>query len=360
MSLKVYSILGARPQFVKAAALSKEFIKQGVDESIIHTGQHYDYEMSQLFFDELGIPAPKLFLGIGGGTHGEMTGEMLVRLEQCFLNEHVDVVLVYGDTNSTLAGALAASKIHIPIVHVEAGLRSYNSKMPEEVNRVLTDHLSALLFCSSDIGAENLKKEGITKGVSVVGDIMVDANRMARGLIAKYDENNFNECIQGGQSYAILTLHRAENTDNPHILREIFKQLHKVDLTIHFPVHPRTKKAIEKAGIKIGANINLLDPVGYLEMMKLLISAEMVLTDSGGLQKEAYWNRVPCITIRKETEWLETLDSGWNILVGEDLDQLADIIKRVKRPEVYKELYGDGCAEKIVTKIVKVYGDNTK
>ncbi len=315
MTIKIATIVGARPQFVKAAALSRQFAKsKEFEETLIHTGQHFDENMSSIFFDELGIPTPGYNLDIHGGGHGEMTGRMLEKIEQILIKEQPDMLLVYGDTNSTLAGALAASKMHIPVAHVEAGLRSFNRKMPEELNRIVADHMSDLLFCSTRTSIENLSNEGITSGVFQVGDVMFDATLhiRERAMASSTILDRLN-LAPGG--YNVCTLHRAENTDSPETLKEMIDYLEKeseISPTV-FPVHPRTRAAMNRDGL-VPKNLLLIDPVGYLDLNRLLGDASTVFTDSGGLQKEAFFHSVPCVTLRDETEWVETIEAGWNRL----------------------------------------------
>lgn len=311
---RVLTILGARPQFVKAAAISRSIAaRDDVGEILVHTGQHFDRGLSRIFFDELQIPEPSVNLGIHGGRHGEMTGRMLEALEHVMLSERPDLVLVLGDTTSTLAGALAAAKLHIPIAHLEAGLRSYNRRMPEEINRVLTDHVSALLLCPTPTAVDNLRREGIVAGVHNIGDVMYDAVRFARANLHRSDV--LDRLGVAGRVYAVATLHRAENTDDRNALSEIvaFLKDQADDHSVVFPIHPRTRKRIEAWDIDLG-RILACDPVGYLDMHRLLQSAITVFTDSGGLQKEAYFHRIPCVTLRSETEWVETVSAGWNRL----------------------------------------------
>jgi UDP-GlcNAc3NAcA epimerase len=311
---RILTVVGARPQFVKAAGISRAIAaRDDVSEVLVHTGQHHDPALSRVFFDELQIPEPSINLGIHGGRHGEMTGRMLEALEHVMMAEMPDLVLVPGDTNSTLAGALAAGKLHIPIAHLEAGLRSFNRRMPEEINRVLTDHVSTLLLCPTQTAVENLRREGIVVGVHDIGDVMYDAVRFAAA--------NFNqsEVLQrfgiDGRTYAVATLHRAENTDEPEALNAVFTFLNDRarDYPIVFPIHPRTRKQLAEWHIDPG-RLTLCDPLGYLDMHRLIQSAVTVFTDSGGLQKEAYFHRVPCVTLRSETEWVETIAAGWNRL----------------------------------------------
>ncbi len=312
---KILTVVGARPQFVKAAALTRAFqAYTALTEVMVHTGQHYDAEMSSVFFEELSIPAPAYNLDIHGGSHGEMTGRMMIGLESLIVRERPDAVMVYGDTNSTLAGALVAAKMHIPVIHIEAGLRSFNRRMPEEVNRVMVDHLSSLLFCPTKTAVENLAREGITKGVQNVGDVMYDATIHIRAT-ALARSRIIERLGLDAQPYAILTLHRADNTDNETRLAALlqFVEREAQGARIIFPVHPRTKRALEHGGFDVG-RITMIEPIGYIDMHRLLASARTVFTDSGGLQKEAYFHRVPCITLREETEWVETVAAGWNRL----------------------------------------------
>ena len=312
---RLATVVGARPQFVKAAAVSRAIARDGrIDEALIHTGQHYDANMSDIFFEELEIPAPRRHLGLGGGGHGAMTGAMLAQLEAAFIEDAPDAVLVYGDTNSTLAGALAAAKLHIPVIHCESGLRSFNRRMPEEINRVVTDHLSAVLLCPTRSAIDNLAREGITNGVRFVGDVMYDATLFAIER-AKARPSMLPALGLGGRPYAVCTLHRAENTDDLERLRALLTFLEETARTraIVFPVHPRTRKIMAQAGIQ-PRGVHLVDPLGYFDLHRLLADADLVLTDSGGLQKEAYFHRKPCVTLREETEWVETIDAGWNRL----------------------------------------------
>ncbi len=343
--MKVVSIVGARPQFIKAAAVSR-LLRLQATEILVHTGQHYDQNMSEVFFDELEIPAPEYHLGVGSGSHGAQTGEMLARVEEVLLTERPDWVLVYGDTNSTLAGALAAAKLHIPVAHVEAGLRSFNRDMPEEINRVLTDHVSDLLFCPSETAVRNLAQEGITRGVHVVGDVMADTLYFAASRAEeRSDILNRLKLLPG--SYLLATIHRAENTDDPERLESILQAFVAVNETLIFPLHPRTRKRIDELGLHSvlqNSQVRLINPVGYLDMVCLEQSARLILTDSGGIQKEAYWLKVPCITLRDETEWVETVDAGWNYLAGTEMEQIVQAVKTFRPPANQPVLYGDGCA----------------
>lgn len=313
MSLTVVTVLGARPQFIKAFPVSAALSNAGVSELIVHTGQHHDPEMSQVFFDELGIPPPTHHLGIAGGSHAEMTGRMLPAIEEVLATTAPGAVVVYGDTNSTLAGALAAAKLSIPIVHVEAGLRSYNRRMPEEINRVMVDHLSEVLLAPTSIAVANLAAEGIVSGVEHIGDVMYDAALLARERSA--DSSILSRLGVSVGGYAVATVHRAENTDNPAQLGAVvdFLELAARDVPLVMPLHPRTRHALDRLG-RVPSGVVVAPPLSYLEMTRLVADATCVYTDSGGLQKEAYFHRVPCVTIRSETEWRETIESGWNRL----------------------------------------------
>ncbi|MCV9884749.1 non-hydrolyzing UDP-N-acetylglucosamine 2-epimerase [Metabacillus halosaccharovorans] len=350
---KIITIVGARPQFIKLAPVSRELRKQ-YKEIIINTGQHYDYNMAGVFFEELDIPKPDYDLGVGSGSHGKQTGDMLAKIEEVIFTEQPDAVLVYGDTNSTLAGALAASKLHIPLFHVEAGLRSYNKRMPEEVNRVLTDHVSDLLFCPTEHAINNLKKEGITENAIAVGDVMYDAVKYNIKIAEQnYSLGKFN--VEKG-SYILATIHRAENTDDRARLEAIFTSLSRLSNTIILPLHPRTQRLLREQGlfhlIESSDNIQIIEPVSYLEMLLLEQNAMAIITDSGGVQKEAYFAKVPCFTLRDQTEWVETVEVGWNMLVNPITQDLAELVKDKNMP-IYKEnLYGDGHASsKIVEQI---------
>jgi UDP-GlcNAc3NAcA epimerase len=312
--LRILTVVGARPQFVKAAPVSRAIAaRDGIREILVHTGQHFDAGMSQIFFDELGLEPPRLDLGIHGGGHGEMTGKMLAALERVMIEERPDLVLVPGDTNSSLAGALAAAKLDTPIAHLEAGLRSFNRRMPEEVNRVLTDHLSTLLLCPTETAVINLRREGITDGVHNIGDVMYDAACFAAAASGRSRILNRLGLVEG--AYALATVHRAESTESKAALAEIveFLRRHARDRLIVFPVHPRTRKRIAEWRLDLG-DILTCEPLGYLDMHRLLRSAVTVFTDSGGLQKEAFFYKVPCVTLRGETEWVETIEAGWNRL----------------------------------------------
>lgn len=304
--MKICTIIGARPQFIKAAVLSAAVARmQDVQEIIVHTGQHYDVNMSDIFFEQMNIPAPSYHLGIGGGTHGQNTGRMIEAVEDVLLRETPDILLVYGDTDSTLAGALAAVKISVPVAHVEAGLRSYNRAMPEEINRVLTDHISDFLFCPTKAAMENLKEEGISSNkVHMVGDVMYDV-ALAYVKKAKEESIILKRLALGKSAYVLATLHRAENTNDRARLQSIMDGLAQSPCPVILPMHPRTKKIIADEGIIVPDIIQVIDPVGYLDMAWLEKNARLIATDSGGMQKEAYFHGVPCLTLRDETEWVE-------------------------------------------------------
>ena len=347
------TIIGARPQFIKAAVVSKALKDAGVDEKIIHTGQHYDHKMSEVFWTELGIPPYEINLNVGSGTHGEQTAQMIVKIEKYLLENRraIKGVLLYGDTNSTLSGAIAASKLEIPVVHVEAGLRSFNRSMPEEINRIVTDHLSSLLFCSSPTGVLQLQKEGITKNVYEVGDVMYDALLTFSGRL----NGSMSQAHLPEDDFYLLTVHRQSNTDDPANLRAIFNAIDSWPGRFVWPVHPRTKKAFSDHGMEVPSNLQLANPFSYFEMLTALNKCLKVLTDSGGVQKEAYWMKKPCITLRQETEWVETLANNWNILTGPDTQKIQDAIAKKIDPSSWQELYGDGRAsEKIAAKILEL------
>jgi len=348
--VKILSIVGARPQFIKAAAVSR-ILRRAHEEILVHTGQHYDDNMSEVFFKELDIPPPDFHLGVGSGNHGEQTGAMLDGIEKLLLAERPKWVLVYGDTNSTLAGTLAAAKLQCKVAHVEAGLRSFNRAMPEEVNRVVVDHLSDRLFCPSETAVANLAAEGITRGVVIVGDVMGDVLRTAtdrqRGHPEFPDQLGLTE-----RGYLLATVHRAENTDSPEHLKNILRAFESLDEPVIFPVHPRTRKAIDAIGYMPSRHVRLMEPLGYLDMTALERTARMILTDSGGIQKEAYWMGVPCLTLRDETEWVETVESGWNCLVGADTEKIVRGVRSFRPPSGRPSLYGDGNAAARISQLL--------
>ncbi len=344
----IITIIGARPQFVKAAVLSAQLKKMGIEELIIHTGQHYDYKMSEVFFEELGIHGAKINLNIGSGSHGQQTAEMLIAIEKILIEniKKVQYVLLYGDTNSTLAGALAASKLNIPIIHVEAGLRSFNKTMPEEINRITTDHLSSILFCSSNIGMQQLAKENIVNNVYMVGDIMLDAYNTYSAIAPKKVDINSILSDKYNSEYLLLTIHRPANTDNIENLKSILTALSTSNKPIIWPLHPRLKSMVET--LDIPENVHLFQPFSYFEMLQVLNSSFKVITDSGGLQKEAYWAKKPCITIRPETEWVETLHNNWNVLVDADIASIQNALNIQPTINSWTPLYGNcNTAEKI-------------
>jgi UDP-N-acetylglucosamine 2-epimerase len=415
--VKICTVIGARPQFIKAAAISRavsaynakmagvpspamgkegqspSFLKENrgsaplfIEDILIHTGQHYDDGMSAVFFRELDIPEPKYNLNIGSGSHGAQTGRMLAAVEDVLLQEKPDWVLIYGDTNSTLAGALAAAKLHIPIAHVEAGLRSFNRRMPEEINRIVADQLSTLLFCPSQVAVDNLAAEGIppqadrfsvngtdfesapfvsrlqgdavmldpipsknakkqdlTPRVLIVGDVMADALQFA-ATKAEAQSDILERLGFQPQSYLLATVHRAENTDDGQRLADILAAFAALNEPVVFPAHPRTRKLLKDTNYQTPKNMMLIDPLGYFDIIALEKSARMILTDSGGMQKEAYWLNVPCITLRDETEWTETVELGWNILTGANRDRIIEAVHAFKAPAVHPPLYGDGGA----------------
>jgi UDP-GlcNAc3NAcA epimerase len=326
--MKVMTILGARPQFIKAAPVSQALRTAGIVEYLLHTGQHYDRQMSKVFFDELKIPTPDTNLEIGSGPHGQQTGRMIEAIEQQIMAEKPDSLLVYGDTNSTLAGALAAAKLHVPVAHVEAGLRSWNREMPEEHNRVLTDHCSDILFCPTQNAVRNLHDEGIKKGVHLVGDPMLDAC-MHFLPIAKKKSTILKDHNLSPNEYFLTTLHRPSNVDDPAVLDRILHALNSLPKPVVFPVHPRTQSQLIPSASNQYPNLKLIDPIGYIDMLQLCSQAKAALTDSGGLQKEAFFLQTPCITLRKETEWTETLINKANQVVGNTPDAIAQAVSNL-------------------------------
>lgn len=348
--MKMVTVIGARPQFIKAAAVSRAIANDygnRIEEILIHTGQHYDENMSKVFFDELDIPRPKYNLEISGGNHGAMTGRMLEGVEQILLQEKPDWLLVYGDTNSTLAGALAAAKLHIPVVHVEAGLRSFNMRMPEEINRILSDKVSTLLFCPTETAVRNLGNEGLVKGVHNVGDVMYDVALFYREKAAQ-KSNVLQELGLGKGKFALATCHRAENTDNPERLSAILTALDQISqqMPVVLPLHPRTRKLIGEYGLSgLLSRIRITEPLPFLDMVALEQASRLILTDSGGVQKEAFFYGVPCITMRDETEWVETVEMGWNTLTGASKERIMSAALSSSQPSMNKNnVYGDGRA----------------
>lgn len=351
--IKIITILGARPQFIKAAAVSAVF-KDSVNEILVHTGQHYDPNMSEVFFDELNIPRPKYHLNVGSGSHGAMTGAMLIAIEEVLIEEKPDFVMVYGDTNSTIAGALAASKMLIPVIHVEAGLRSFNKVMPEEQNRILTDHISELLFVPTQTAIENLKNEGITKGVHLVGDVMFDGILHFK-KIAQEKSTILSSLNVAEKEFILCTIHRAENTNDINRLKAIFNALNASEEKIILPLHPRTLKYVTDYGITISEHVRIIEPIGYLDMVRLESAAKKILTDSGGVQKEAFFLGVPCITMRDETEWVETVENGWNCIVGANEDKIKDAILNFHPESPRKDYFGQGDAVEKMIEIIKAF-----
>jgi UDP-N-acetylglucosamine 2-epimerase len=347
--VKILSVVGNRPQFVKAAPVSLALAGR-VDEVVLHTGQHYDRELSEIFFDELGLAPPAYRLEAGSGSHAEQTARMLPGIEAAILGEGPAAVLVYGDTNSTLAGALAAAKVGVPVAHVEAGLRSFDRTMPEELNRMIVDRVSELLFCPSDPAVQNLAREGMTDGVHVVGDVMLDANLRLAPLARKRSGALAVAGVEPGR-YLLLTLHRPANTE-PQALAGIARALGQVGEPVVFPAHPRAAAALETQGVELAPNVRLLPPAGYLDFAALASQARVVLTDSGGVQKEAYWYRVPCVTLRTTTEWGETIEAGWNRLVGADPELIVGAVAGAGPGPEHPDLYGDGRAAERIADIL--------
>jgi len=350
--MKIISIVGARPQFIKCAPVSRE-LRRECEEILVHTGQHYDPDMSDIFFKDLQIPEPDYHLEVGSGSHGKQTGAILERVEDVLMQEMPDLVVVYGDTNSTLGGALAAAKLHIPVAHVEAGLRSYDRTMPEEINRVVTDHIANLCLCPTQTAVDNLTKEGITKGVHLVGDVMVDA-LLHNTEIARKKSPIIRKLRLKKGDYYVATVHRPRNTDDKKNLTAIIEAFRESGKTVVFPVHPRTKKYLQYYGLweSVSENIRFLDPLGYIDMLQLMNNAKKILTDSGGIQKEAYVMGVPCITMRENTEWIETLVGGWNVLVGADKEKILAAILTDVRTNTDNTVFGEGDAAQKIVRII--------
>jgi UDP-N-acetylglucosamine 2-epimerase len=348
--MKVLSIVGARPEFVQAAPLTRA-LRPKHQEVLVHTGQHYDYQMSQVFFQDLAIPAPDVNLGVGSGPHGRQTGEMLAGLEMVLLRERPDWVIVRGDTNSTLAGALAASKLGVPLAHVESGARSYDRSMPEEINRLVADRVADLLFCVAPSAVDNLRSEGIAKGVHYIGDVMLDAVQSSLPLARATSRIHQRLGVKRGE-YVLATVHRAANTDNPERLRGIVDGLNAVPDTVVFPVHPRTRQALDMRGLTLGSRVRAIEPVGYLDMLALEEGARVIATDSGGVTREAYFLGVPCVTLREETEHVETVMFGWNTLVGADPQRIARAIREFRPTASQPPVFGDGTAAKRIVEIL--------
>ncbi|MBA7490795.1 UDP-2,3-diacetamido-2,3-dideoxy-D-glucuronate 2-epimerase [subsurface metagenome] len=356
--MKIISVVGVRPNFIKIAPIIRAIDKHNKSVNVsrltshisrfrshvlVHTGQRYDYEMSKVFFEDLELPEPDIYLGVGSGTHAEQTGKVMIEFERILLKEKPDLVIVVGDVNSTLAAALASVKLHIPVAHVEAGLRSFDREMPEEINRVLTDHCSQLLFCPTETAVKNLKKEGITQGVYLTGDVMVDTL-----LSCKQFAERSKILVRLGlksKQYLVATIHRSSNTDRRRNLENIMNALSESGESIVFPIHPRTRKVLSEHRINMPSeNVKLIDPLGYLEFLKLMSHAKKIITDSGGIQKETYILRVPCVTIRKRTEWVETVEDGWNILVDANKEKIIEAIRNFEPSGEQGNIFGNGTA----------------
>jgi UDP-GlcNAc3NAcA epimerase len=346
----IATIVGARPQFIKCAPVSRE-IRKHFTEILIHTGQHYDYNMSQSFFNELNIPEPDYNLGIGSDNHGAQTGKMLIEIENVLIKIKPNLVLVYGDTNSTLAGALSAAKLQIPVAHVEAGLRSFNRKMPEEINRIVADKLSKYLFVPTQTAAANLAREGQTTGVYKVGDVMFDS--FQDNLERINNDEVLNKFQLDSKHYILITVHRPQNTDDPAILKALISTLQNLPELIIFPIHPRTRKILKTHNITVSSqNLKLIEPVSYQEMIVLEKNAKIIITDSGGVQKESYFAEVPCIVLRGETEWVELVENGWAILIGNNFHQLGALVSESTKKTIStkNKIFGDGNASRKILK----------
>jgi UDP-N-acetylglucosamine 2-epimerase (non-hydrolysing)/UDP-GlcNAc3NAcA epimerase len=361
---KIVTVVGARPEFVKAFAVSP-VLRTAFDEVLVHTGQHYDYNLSQGFFDELALPRPDYNIGAGSGSHAEQTASILTRLERILMDEKPDCLLNYGDTNSTLASALAAVKLDIPIGHIEAGLRSFNKTMPEEQNRIVVDHLSSFLFCPTVTAVENLEREGITEGVFRTGDVMMDAVLILSKRASQVYESRAPELknllddntLLLPEAWYLATIHRAENTTSIEIIAQILAAFEKLDAPVIFPVHPRTKDYVKELKERQGySDILFVEPVGYVEMLYLTANAKKVITDSGGLQKEAYLLATPCVTVRPQTEWIETLEDGWNVLSSPVTEDLLGHIGAPFKRTAQQSYYGDGHAAQAITKALQEQG----
>ncbi|MDN7025428.1 UDP-N-acetylglucosamine 2-epimerase (non-hydrolyzing) [Methanoculleus sp. FWC-SCC1] len=352
--MKIVSVVGARPQFVKCAPVSRD-LRRRHDEVLVHTGQHYDHGMSAVFFAELAIPKPDYNLAVGSGSHGRQTGAMLAAIEDVLIKEEPDLVLVYGDTNSTLAGSLAAAKLHIPAAHVEAGLRSFDRTMPEEINRVVSDHVADLLFCPTGTAVANLRSEGVTAGVHLVGDVMLDALLYNR-TIAEERSQILETLDLAAGGYCVATVHRQSNTDDRRALTRLVDAFAALAEPLVFPVHPRTVKFLREFNLydrlASASHVRLIEPLGYLDMLQVLAHARLVLTDSGGVQKEAYMLEVPCITLRENTEWVETVEDGWNTLVGTDTAAIIAAASEFAPAGGQRAVFGDGNASRKIAEII--------
>lgn len=341
--MRVATIVGARPEFIQLAPVSRA-LRQSHEECLIHTGQHYDEAMSESFFRELSLPTPDYHLNCGSGSHGAQTARMLESVEQVLLTEQPDWVVVFGDTNTTLAGALAAAKLYIPLAHVEAGLRSFNREMPEEINRIVTDHISDRLFCPTNTACVHLRQEGIIRGVELVGDVMYDLQLQIEPVLEERSQTLFSVLGLAAGCYLLVTVHRPVNTDDVGAMRDIAEALNKLEMPVIFPIHPRTRKRLADYDITWGEHVRLIEPVGYLDMLTLERFAYRILTDSGGVQKQAFFFAVPCITLREETEWSETVESGWNVLVGSQCQAILAAVHLPVPPPVPTNPFGDGQA----------------
>jgi len=353
--MKILSVVGARPQFIKAALMSAEFEKRGLPEILVHTGQHYDYQMSQVFFDQMSLPAPKFYLGVGSGTHAFQTAEIMERLEPVVAAERPTWVLIYGDTNTTLAAALVASKLKIPLAHIEAGLRSFNKAMPEEINRIVADHIADALFVPNKRAADQLRSEGITKGVHIVGDLMVDS---VMQLVERTDPSEVLSRFRvRAKEYALATVHRASNTDDPTAFARIVEGLRRISLPVIFPIHPRSLQLAKGQSLgQNGDNVIVSEPLPYADMIALERHARVILTDSGGVQKEALVLRVPCVTLRDETEWPETLEDGWNALAGTNVNSIEMLAQRDYPNTEPGDYYGNGSAAANIASVLSSSG----
>ena len=360
----VLAVIGARPQFIKMAPVAKALSKAGINVVMVHTGQHHDYQMSAVFFRQLGLPRCKYHLGIHGGSHGVQTGRMLERLEEVFMKERPNLVMVFGDTNSTLAGALAAAKLHLPIAHIEAGMRSFNWEMPEEVNRLVTDHLATLHFCATKTAVDNLKREGVTSNIWMTGDVMAD---LLLSSVRSLPVPKLQKKLSlRPKNYILLTLHRASNADSTTHLRSLVNLLGRVEERVVFPLHPRTKESLNRAGLLSAlqkmAHLRMIEPVGYFEMLWLERNARMIMTDSGGVQKEAYLLGIPCVTLRAETEWVETVKQGWNTITGMDVELVLKALDQARPKRAPKPIFGQGKASQAIASALTTWflGSSTK
>ena len=348
--MKIVSVVGARPEFIQAAPVSRALRRQH-HEVLVHTGQHYDYAMSQSFFDELGIPSPDYNLEVGSGSHARQTADILARMEEVLIKERPELVIIRGDTNSTVAAALAATKLHIPVAHIEAGERSFDRRMPEEINRLVADAIASLHFCVSRTAVRHLAAEGIVQSVHWVGDVMLDA--MQQNLpVARLKSSILAQLGLTRGSYALVTVHRAANTDDPQRLRNIVDILNQAHETVVFPVHPRTRRTLQQLGADWAPHVKLVEPVGYLDMLVLEENARLIATDSGGVQREAYFLGIPCLTLRDETEWTEIVQTGWNLLVGTEPERVLEAWLHFTPPADHPAIFGDGTASQQITAIV--------